>query len=217
MPRPSIFITGAAGGFGSAVARRFARAGYFVGLTDLEADSLGALATELGGPEHAWTHPLDVTDVDSARRAVAAYAKTTDGQLQVLFNNAGTTAVGDFESVAIEASRRVLSVNLFGVFNVAHAALPIMRATPGAHIVNVSSASALHGNPELVAYSAAKRAVLSFSESLDISLRGSGVAVSDLLPMYARTALVEDVAHLPAARLRALTRKAGEHLAACSA
>ena len=196
MARPNIFITGAAGGFGRAVARRLAREGYFVGLTDLDVGPLRDLADELGGREHAHVQRLDVTDVSGARAAVAAFAEATGGRLQVLFNNAGTTAVGDFESVDIEATRRVLSVNLFGVMNVAHAALPVMRNTPGAHLINVSSASALHGNPELVAYSASKRAVLSFSESLDISLRGTGVAVSDLLPMYARTALVEEVAHL---------------------
>ena len=196
MPRPNLFITGAAGGFGRATARRFAREGYFVGLYDLDAAPLAALADELGGPEHAHYAALDVTDVAGARAAVAAFATAAGGTLQVLFNNAGTTAVGAFDEVDIERSRAVIDANLFGVMNVAHAALPVMRRTPGAHLINVSSASALHGNPELVAYSATKRAVLSFSESLDISLRGTGVAVSDILPMYARTAIVEDVAHL---------------------
>ena len=196
MSRPNLFITGAAGGFGRAVARRFAREGYFVGLYDLDAAPLAALADELGGPECAHYATLDVTDVAGAQAAVAAFARATGGTLQVLFNNAGTSAVGAFDDVAVERSRAVIDVNLFGVMNVAHAAMPLMRRTPGAHLINVSSASALHGNPELVAYSATKRAILSFSESLDIALRGTGVAVSDILPMYARTAIVEDVAHL---------------------
>ena len=195
-PRPSILITGAAGGFGHAVARRFAREGYFVGLTDLarHRPALEALQAELGGEGAASVHELDVTDEAQARDACAAFAETAGG-LQVLYNNAGVMPAGDFESVPLSASRLAIDVNFWGTVNVTHAALPHLRATPGAHIVNVSSASALHGNPELVTYSAAKRAVLSFSESLDISLRGSGVAVSDLLPMYAQTALVSDQQH----------------------
>ena len=192
----NIFITGATGGFGQAVARHFSARGYFVGLFDLDEDKLAVLADELGGPDRCYHRVLDVTDVEGARAAVAGFAEASGHGLQVLFNNAGISAVGDFEDVDIERQRAVLEVNLFGVFNVTHAALPIMRTTPGAHVITVSSASAIHGNPELVAYAATKRAILSFSESLDISLRGSGVAVSDLLPMYAKTAIVEDVAHL---------------------
>ena len=191
--RPNIFITGANGGFGRAVARRFAREGYFVGLTDLDAAPLQTLADELGGAEHAWAGALDVTDEQSAREAVAAFAKASGTGLQVLFNNAGIMPAGAFGELDIATERRVIDINLFGVMNVAYAALPLLKQTAGAHIINVSSASAIHGNPELVAYSASKRGVLSFSESLDISLRGTGVAVSDILPMYAQTNLVTAV------------------------
>lgn len=191
----NILITGAAGGFGRATARRFAREGYFVGLFDLEAAALEPLAEELGRGACVFGR-MDVTDVAEVRAAVAAFAKANGGQVQVVLNNAGISAVGPFEDVPIERHRAVLEVDLFGVMNVAHAALPYLRQTPGAHLVNVSSASALHGNPELVSYSAAKRAVLSFSESLDISLANTGVAVSDLLPMYAATPLVTDVMDL---------------------
>lgn len=196
MPSPNILITGATGGFGQATARLFAAEGYFVGLVDLDEGKLAALAEELGGRERAYYHALDVTDEEGAREVAAAYAAAAGGGIQVLFNNAGISAVGAFDDVEIARQRRVLEVNLFGVFNVTHACLPYMKGTPGAHVINVSSASAIHGNPELVAYAATKRALLSFSESLDISLRGTGVAVSDMLPMYARTGIVTDVAHL---------------------
>ena len=196
MSPPNILITGATGGFGRATARLFAARGYFVGLVDLDEDRLAGLAEELGGSERAYFRALDVTDETGARELAAEFAAAAGGGIQVLFNNAGISAVGDFTAVDIGTQRRVLEVNLFGVFNVTHACLPYMRNTSGAHVITVSSASAIHGNPELVAYAATKRALLSFSESLDISLRGTGVAVSDLLPMYAKTAIVEDVAHL---------------------
>ena len=179
------------------MARRFAREGYFVGLTDLDADRLAALARELGGTEHAFHRVLDVTDVEAAREAVAAFAKTAPGGgLQVLLNNAGISAVGGFRESSPQTTRAILDVNLWGVMNVTHAALPHMEGVAGAHVISVSSASAIHGNPELPVYAATKRALLSFSESLDIELRGTGIAVSDLLPMYAATPIVTDVAHL---------------------
>ena len=192
MDKPSIFITGAAGGFGRAVARKFVDRGWFVGLYDLDEHALAPLAESLGGEAHACYGRLDVTDIEGARAAVAHFGQRTGGHLRVLFNNAGITGVGPFAEVPIEQHRRVIEVNLFGVMNVAHAALPLLRATPGAHIINVSSASAIHGNPELVSYSATKRAVLSFTESLDIGLEADGIRVSDLLPMYAKTPIVLD-------------------------
>ncbi len=193
MPRPNIFITGAAGGFGQAVARRFAAEGYYVGLTDLDADPLSALAASLGGEAYAFHAVLDVTDPAQAREVCAAFAKTSGNGIQVLFNNAGISAVGGFGESRIEQTKAIIDVNLFGVMNVTHAALPHMQGIEGAHVISVSSASAIHGNPELPVYAATKRAILSFSESLDISLRGSGIAVSDLLPMYAETPIVRDV------------------------
>jgi short-subunit dehydrogenase len=92
----------------------------------------------------------------------------------------------------MEAHRRVIDVNFYGVLNVAHAAFPLLRDTPGSHLINISSASAIHGNPELVSYSATKRAVLSFTESLDIGWEEYGIRVSDILPMYAHTGIVHD-------------------------
>ena len=191
--RPNILITGATGGFGRAVAKRFAREGYFVGLTDIDQAALDAFAEELGGPEHAFAQVLDVADVEQAKSVCAAFAKTTGTGIQVLLNNAGISAVGGFSESDIHRTKAILDVNLFGVMNVTHAALPHMRSTAGAHIISVSSASAIHGNPELPVYAATKRAILSFSESLDIELADTGIAVSDLLPMYAETAIVRDV------------------------
>ena len=192
MTKHSIFITGAAGGFGRAVARKFVAQGWFVGLYDLQEEPLRQLAEQLGGESNACYRPLDVTDIEGARRAVAHFGEHTGGRMRVLFNNAGITGVGSFEDVSIEQHRKVIEVNLFGVLNVTHAALGLLKATPGAHIINVSSASAIHGNPELVSYSATKRAVLSFTESLDVGLEADGIRSSDILPMYAKTPIVLD-------------------------
>ena len=63
----------------------------------------------------------------------------------------------------------------------------MLKATSGARVINIGSAAVLHGNPELVAYSASKRAVNSFTESLDIGWAEAGIRVCDINPMYART------------------------------
>ena len=191
--RPNILITGATGGFGRAVARRFYDEGYYVDLTDLDADALQELQHALGDPGRTFARVLDVTSPEQARTVCAAYAQAAGGGIQVLLNNAGISAVGGFAASRIAQTRAILDVNLFGVMNVTHAALPHLRGVAGAHIISVSSASALHGNPELPVYAATKRAILSFSESLDIELRGQGIRVSDLLPIYAETAIVHDV------------------------
>ncbi len=191
----SIVITGAAGGFGRATAARFAAAGYFLGLFDLDETGLRELAGSYG-PERCFTRRVDVTDPEDCRRALAEFAGHTGGRLDVLLNNAGIIAVGEFESVPLTTELRVIDVNVKGIMNMAYHAHPLLKATPGARLINLGSASALHGNPEMVAYSLSKRAVNSFTESLDIAWEKDDIQVCDINPMYARTKLITENRHL---------------------
>lgn len=195
MNAPTLFLTGAAGGFGAATARLFAERGYYVGLYDVNEDALRQLAGELG--EARCTYGvLDVTDPRACRAALEIFAGRTGGRLDVVLNNAGITAVGNFEEIPIDRSLAVVDVNLKGCLNVAHAAFPYLRATPGALLINLASASSLHGNPELVAYSLTKRALLSLTESLDIAWAEHDIRSKTLNPIYANTAMVRDTQHL---------------------
>ncbi len=191
----SIVITGAAGGFGRATAARFAALGYFLGLFDVDEAGLDDLSVTYGA-DGCYTRRLDVTDPEDCRAAVADFCQRTGGRLDVLLNNAGIMAVGDFESVSLAQQHRVIDVNVRGVMNMAYHAHPYLKATPGARLINLGSASALHGNPELVAYSLSKRAVNSFTESLDIAWEKDGIQVCDINPMYARTDMVNAHQHL---------------------
>ncbi|WP_116105341.1 SDR family oxidoreductase [Lewinella sp. IMCC34191] len=182
----TIFITGAAGGFGRACAQLFARHGYYLGLFDLDERGLTEMADQYG-PEVCCTRRLDVTDPEDCQGAVAFFGERTDGRMDVLLNNAGIMGVGEFESRALAEEHRIVDVNLRGTMNVAYHAHPLLRDTPGARLINLGSASALHGNPELVAYSLTKRAVNSFTESLDIGWAKDDIRVCDINPMYART------------------------------
>ena len=193
--RNNIFITGAAGGFGRAVARLFASHGYFIGLFDINAAGLEEIAAELG-PENCCHQTLDVTDPDDCTRALEYYASHTGGKLQILLNNAGITAVGSYETTPLKQHLKIVDVNLKGPMTLTYLAFPYLKDTAGAHVISVASASSLHGNPELPSYALTKRALNSFTESLDISWEPYGIAASDINPIYARTSMVTDYQHL---------------------
>lgn len=189
--RPSILITGAAGGFGRATAARYAAAGYFLGLFDVDEAGLADLATQYG--EQCCTRRLDVSDAEDCQSAILFFGQQTDGRLDILLNNAGIMDVGAFEDLPLDKQSRLIDINLKGTMYLTHYAYPLLRDTPGARVINLGSASALHGNPELVAYSLTKRAVNSFTESLDIAWAKDDIKVCDINPMYARTKLATSV------------------------
>jgi NAD(P)-dependent dehydrogenase (short-subunit alcohol dehydrogenase family) len=189
--RKTIFITGAAGGFGRATAARFAAAGYFLGLFDVDVEGLDELKAIYGS--NCYTQRLDVSDAEDCRKVVAAFGERTQGRMDILLNNAGIMRVGDFEDVPLAEQHRLIDINLKGTMNPTYFAYSLLKATPGARVINLGSASALHGNPELVAYSLSKRAINSFTESLDIAWEKDDIHVCDINPMYARTRLTTDV------------------------
>ena len=185
----TVFITGAAGGFGRASAERFAAAGFFLGLFDLDEAGLAEMAAHYGSDRCCFRR-LDVTDPADCAAAVHYFAARTGGRMHVLLNNAGIMHAGEFQQSDLAAEMRVIDVNLKGVMQVAYHAYALLKATSGARVINIGSAAVLHGNPELVAYSASKRAVNSFTESLDIGWAGDGIRVCDVNPMYARTKMM---------------------------
>lgn len=190
-PRPAILVTGAAAGIGLAVAERFARAGWFVGLYDLDADAVEALRQRLCA-QHGIAGRLDVVQAGDWQAALQDFARASGGRLDVLFNNAGVSVTRPFEQAELARHHLVVDVNLKGVINGCHAAHALLRATPGSRVINMCSASALHGQPELASYSATKAAVRSLTEALDIEWRGQGIRVVDVLPLFVNTAMVRD-------------------------
>lgn len=190
-PRPAIFITGAAAGIGLAVAERFARAGWFVGLYDLNVDAVQAHHQRLCAA-HGIAGRLDVAQAGDWTSALADFAQASGGRLDVLFNNAGVSVTRPFEQAELARHHLVVDVNLKGVINGCHTAHALLRATPGGRVINMCSASALHGQPELASYSATKAAVRSLTEALDIEWRRQGIRVVDVLPLFVDTAMVRD-------------------------
>ncbi len=189
--RKAIFITGAASGIGRATARLFARVGWYVGLADVQRQALEALS---GLPEFSSsrTFAVDVTDTAGLASALQSFFEHAGGRLDVLFNCAGILRMGPFGQVDLAEQQRTIAVNLTGTVNATHAALPFLRATAGSKVVNMSSASAVYGVPELAVYSATKCAVRGLTEALNIELEPHGIWVCDVMAPYVRTPMILD-------------------------
>lgn len=188
-PRPTMFVTGAAAGIGRAVAERFLAAGWFVGLYDVDEAGVQAMQRQWG-PEKCIAARLDVTSEEGWRQALADFGHATDGRLDVLFNNAGIAVTAPFEEAELARHHRLIDINFKGVVNGCHLAFEMLRKAPGSRVINMCSASALYGQPELGSYSATKAAVRSLTEALDIEWRRHGIRVLDVLPLFVNTAMV---------------------------
>jgi 3(or 17)beta-hydroxysteroid dehydrogenase len=149
-------VTGAASGLGRATARRLAQEGARVVAADLNEAGAKELAGTLGGSAHALR--LDVASEPDWQRAIAETVRAFGG-LHVLVNNAGIVVARSIEDTSAEELRRVLTVNVEGVFFGCKHALPAMNASGGGSIVNLSSTAGLVGTPPFAAYSASKGAV----------------------------------------------------------
>ncbi len=186
---PTLFVTGAAAGIGRAVAERFLEAGWFVGLYDVDEAALDELQRQWGRGRCIAAR-LDVTSPQDWQQALMAFEQATGGRLNVLFNNAGIAVTQPFEEAALQRHHRLIDINLKGVVNGCHLAFPLLKRTPASRVINMCSASALYGQPELGTYSATKAAVRSLTEALDIEWRRHGIRVVDVLPLFVNTAMV---------------------------
>jgi NAD(P)-dependent dehydrogenase (short-subunit alcohol dehydrogenase family) len=206
----NIVISGAASGIGAATARLFHARGWRVGLLDVDAQALGALAAELDG---AWHTRLDVVDAGAVRAALADFCAQSGGQLRLLFNGAGILRTGAFVDIELEQHARLVQINVLGLLNLCHAAFPYLKATPEAQVINMSSASALYGVPQLASYSASKFAVRGLTEALELEWREHGIRVGDLMPPFVDTPMVRNQARRPPVMRRLGVRLQAEQIA----
>jgi NAD(P)-dependent dehydrogenase (short-subunit alcohol dehydrogenase family) len=181
-------VTGAGSGIGRAAVLRFAAEGATVVVADVDAVAAAATADAIGAAAVAWT--VDVAD-EPATLALANEAVERFGRIDVLFNNAGVSGVGDLQETTLEQWEHVLRVNVRGVFLMSRAVAPVMIAQRSGSIINVSSAIATTGLARRVSYAASKGAVLAMTKSMQVDLAPHGVRVNALLPGTIMTPFVE--------------------------
>jgi 2-hydroxycyclohexanecarboxyl-CoA dehydrogenase len=180
-------VTGGAGGIGAATVRRLAAEGAEVWVGDLNEEGATAVANEIGG--HAVK--LDVTDHDSARDAVESI-----GDLAVLINNAGTDEFGFFNQTTPDMWERVLAVNLTGVLNCTHAALPAMQEAGYGRVVSISSEAGRVGSKGSAVYSAAKGGVIAFMKVIARENARFGITANSIAPGPIETPLLMGAAQM---------------------
>jgi NAD(P)-dependent dehydrogenase (short-subunit alcohol dehydrogenase family) len=174
-------ITGAAGGIGSAIARRFAKEGAAVALLDNNVAKLKALAkeiTQVGG--RAETFKVDITDAKDVARIVKAAAKTF-GKITLLVNSVGLLKQAKVDEMSEKDFDALMAVNVKGVFLAYKYVVPVMKKTGGV-IINVSSVSAFVGSPESFAYTTSKGAVQSMTYATAQELAPYNIRVMAICP-----------------------------------
>lgn len=167
----AILITGCSSGIGHAAAEWLAARGHTVYASARRLDSIADLAAK-----GCRTLPLDVTDDDSARAAVAA-VEEAEGAVGALVNNAGYGQQGAIEAVSIDALRDQFETNLLGCVRMAQLVLPGMRRQGKGRIVNISSLAGLVSTPGGGVYAASKHALEAVSDALRFEVRGFGIQV----------------------------------------
>ncbi|HEY8429323.1 MAG TPA: SDR family NAD(P)-dependent oxidoreductase [Sandaracinaceae bacterium] len=196
LARGAWVITGAASGFGRAVARRLDERGEALVLLDRDARGLEETRAMLRGDRVA-LETADVTDPEAVGAALERAASAL-GPIAHVFHSAGVLAVGPARSVALSDYRRMIEVNYLGSVHVALAALPHLLAARGrATLTLVASVAGLRGFPQLAGYSASKFAVVGFAQALADELAGSNVRVKALCPPPGDTPMVRKLEKLP--------------------
>jgi len=182
--RKAALVTGGATGIGRAAALALARAGYDVcinyGSSEAAARETAQAAGKAGAK--ALLVKCDVSD-ENAVRAMLESVRKTFGRLDVLVNNAGTTAAWkpkDLESLSLEEWDRVFAVNVRGLFQVTRAAVPLLKESKGC-VVNTASIVGLRPGPQPLPYAASKAAVVNLTKTLAWNL-GPEIRVNAVAP-----------------------------------
>ena len=197
--RPSIFVSGGAAGIGLAIARRYARAGYRVGVYDLDAEAASRAADQLSSEFdcESVSGELDVTKSEGWHVALADFCGT-HGALDILVNNAGVASSGPFADTPLSQHRAMVEVNVMGVIHGCHAAHAYLRRAAAPRVVNLASASAIYGQPTLATYAATKFAVRGLTEGLNLEWEADGIHVTSLMPIFVKTAMVDTIGEIKA-------------------
>lgn len=182
----TVFISGAGRGIGRATAEKLLARGYTVGVFDISGDQEWAV-----GNNNAIVGTLDVTNPQQWEEALKQFVDKA-GRLDVLINNAGILYGTSFEEGSYEQDNALIDVNVKGVHFGCRAALPYLKASRG-QVINLCSASAIYGTPDMATYSATKFAVRGITEALEVEWEPYGIDVKAVWPLYVNSPMLENV------------------------
>jgi NAD(P)-dependent dehydrogenase (short-subunit alcohol dehydrogenase family) len=185
----TVLVTGAAGGIGAATAQLMAERGATLVLVDVDAHGLEQTVKEIGD-DRAIGVVGDVTDLASLEAAVAQGVERFGG-LDGVLANAGIGSFGSVLGVDPEAFKRVIDVNLTGVFHTVRAALPAVIERQG-YVLVVSSLAAFAAAPGMASYDASKAGAEHFANSLSLEMKPHGVAVGSAHMSWIETPMVQE-------------------------
>lgn len=199
----TVLVTGATGGFGRRAAERFADEGARLVLSDLNGDPLEELAASLG--VETATLAGDVSD-ESLSESLVKLAVERFGRLDIAVNNAGIAqSYVRLPQVPSDEARRIIEVDLLGVFYAMKHQLPLMErqnrtSNSGGTIVNIASVAGVTGAARLSVYSAAKHGVVGLTRAAAAEYASKGIRINAICPSYARTNMVGDFVKLAGGR-----------------
>jgi 3-oxoacyl-[acyl-carrier protein] reductase len=186
-------VTGGAQGIGRATVERFLDSGAIVSIWDMDAAELKKAAAELAGRGRIHTAVVDVANVTQVESATTATVAAL-GAIDILVANAGIAGPNHkLWEYPVEDWRRVIDINLLGVYYCCRAVVPVMLRQKYGRIVNISSVAGKEGNPNASAYSASKAGVIAITKSLGKELASENIAVNCVTPAAARTRIFDQM------------------------
>ena len=190
----AVIVSGAASGMGRATAHLFAQEGASVAVTDINEAGVRAVADEIkaeGGTVEAWR--LDVLDGDAIKRVVSEIGSRF-GRIDILINNAGFMAFRRLDDEGFDAVwEKALGGLLTAQQRLVRAALPYLRKSDAARIVNIASTEGLGATPGDTPYAVAKTGVIGLTRALAVDLGPEGITVNCICPGPIRTGLTEAI------------------------
>lgn len=184
-------VTGAATGIGEAIATRLANAGATVCIADIDGAAAASAAERIGHGAHFVA--VDITDSASVAQAVDSILERNKA-IDILVNNAGLAgkAAPIWEQTDADW-QKVMAVNINGPFYLCRAVVPHMRSRGYGRIVNIASVAGKEGNPNMVAYSASKAALIGLTKSIAKEVASEGICINAISPAVIRTKILEQL------------------------
>lgn len=183
-------VTGGASGIGAALGRALVAHGAHVVLADLDGPAAELVAASTPGPGSARGLALDVTDASAVQAAVDGIV-AEHGRIDLMFNNAGITFIGNAEDLTLDQWNAIIDVNVRGVVHGVAAAYPAMISQRSGHIINTASMGGLMAAGLLTAYVTTKHAVVGLSMALRTEAAAHGVGVSVVCPAAVDTPILD--------------------------